>query len=606
MRSFQTWNTLPRAERAILAASIVFIGATAAFFSFWGSNESIIWVIKQFGLGTLLGCIGVTIFSLVALCRERARNPTGADRWRDWFVQHRVFLGVWMACVCLAISVFPKGNRILMDEIIVLATSKAIHEEREPVTPSSFQFYNGITKLTNAYVDKRPYFYATAVSFAHDVLGYSPKNAFYTNMLFGGATLLLVGLVGRRLGGSEAAGTVAMISLTAVPLFCEHVTGGGIDIANLFCIILLLLTAMLYWERPSPHAGRALLGVGVLLAYSRYESILYFAIPVALLVGTLRREGRFFIDWPVLVYLPAIVPLLGIHYLTFSHSAQSFQLGEQGYTEAFSLKYVPENVAHALNFFLNTEHLLSNSPLVFLAGVICVMLLIVSGLNPRQPRPNFGPGMAFWIYGFVSLVCLALLMAYSWGKLDEVIASRLSLPLYLLFVLSIAAVARHVTRPQLYFRLAALLFAISLYWSSFPVAAKQYATKVYTGVQRQRILEEFNEQQPDRHFAVLNNVTNYWLTRDVYAVSPVALNGNPLFLANMLSSGEFRRIYLIQTDAWDEKQKKYLTSNGDVISFPLETEPVSQDLVTGDLRVRIALVKPSNAERLRALAPGGK
>jgi len=339
----------------------------------------------------------------------------------------------------------------------------------------------------------------------------------------------------------------------------------------------------------------------MLLAYARYESILFMALPIVVVWAVFLRTRRLYLEWPALLLLPALIPLCGIHYLTFSHSSEAFQLAEQGGSEAFSVSYISDNLTHALAFFLNTEHLLTNSPVVFVVGIIAVVLLVVAAVRRRGNRllvPDVS--IPFWTFAMIGLAEFALLMAYSWGKLDQVVASRLSLPLYLLFVLSIAAVCREVPQRRAYLLVLGFVFAGSLYWTCFPLAAKQYGWKMYTGAQRQAVMDEFNERQPDRRFAVINNITNYWLTRDVYAIPPTSLKNNPKFLANMLQSGDFRRIYLIQSLQWNAAKNDYVVTKNDVMPLPLDTELVSEDLVTGDTKVRVSLVKPSSATRLDA------
>lgn len=600
---FPTWSQLPKNEKITIGSSLGFLLGAVYYFSFWANGERIIALLKFAGLGTLVLTAGVTIHAAARLIGDRTGNESAYVCLARWVVRHRAAVVVWLLCSLVTIITFPPGNRVLMDEIVVLSTSKAIHEEREPVTPSTIETYNGIHKLTAAYIDKRPYLFATIVALFHDILGYSAANAFYANMVLGVLTLALTGIVGARLGGTGMAGIIAMLALTSIPLFCEHATGGGIDVLNLFSLSLVILIGMLHVEAPSLWSTRALLGAGVLLAYSRYESLLFLAMPAVMIAVVFSHRKRFYLDWPALLLWPAMIPLCGVHYLTFSRSAEWFQLADQGVTEAFSLRYFPENIGHALAFFLNTEHLLTNSVTVFVAGVVAVLLVAVATLGRWRRMKVTGVGAAYWSFALVSFGSFGLLMAYSWGKLDQVVASRLSLPVYLLFVLSIAAVFREIKNQRLCALVLAAVFSVSLYWSCFPLAAKLYGAKLSPGLQIQALMDEFNATQPDRHFAVINAVTNFWLTRDVYSLAPATFKGNPKLLANMLKSAQFRRIYLIQALAKDPNTGQYDVVKKEVLSLPVDAQLITEDFATDETRLRVSLIRESSVEKLESITP---
>lgn len=602
MFKLPTWNRLPRSERIVIWVSFLAVLGIEAFFSFWANNDRIVTVLKMLGLPVLLVCVGLVFQGTLRQLRSSSdRLPLG-PLLAESVSRNRAIVIIWLCCVAATWMIFPKGNRILMDEIIVLSTSKAIHEEREPVTPTFLHLYNGVHKLTAAFIDKRPYLYAMIVASFHDAFHYRPENAFYANMVLAAATLGLVGFVGSKLGHDWRAGSVAMIALTSVPLFCEHATGGGIDITNLFAMSLLLGSILVFREKPTVWSAQIMMGAGIFLAYARYESLIFLVLPFFALFGQWRRTGRLHLHWSSLLFWPAFLPLFGIHYITFSRSADAFQLADAKVTAAFSLNFFPDNVGHALAFFLNTEHLLTNSAVVFIVGLIALTLLLVSSTRNLLLRNFAKVDIDFVAFAAVNLFGFALLMAYSWGKLDEVVASRLSLPLYLLFAISAGIFPRQIRNRTTAFWVLGIVFVGSLYWSAFPLAAKHYGFKVYTGAQRQALMDEFNQRQPDRRFAVLNNITNYWLTRDVYAVSPSSVNANPTFLANMLRSGDFRRVYLIQSLQTDPKTGNYTVNNSDALTLPVDTEIESEDLVTGDQKLRISKIKPSSIALLEAAA----
>jgi hypothetical protein len=476
-----------------------------------------------------------------------------------------------------------------MDEIVVLSTSKAIHEEREPITPTYVQYVSGVLKLSGGYIDKRPFLYAAYVALFHDAFGFSPQNAFYANMLLGAITLYLVWVLGSLLGRSHLAGNVSMVAFSSVPLFAQNVTGGGIDVINITCILVLLLCCVTFLRSPTIPGCRLLIGAAVLLAYARYESLIYLAIPFICLCVVYRLRGRFYIDVTTSLYAVGAVPLLGIHFLTFSNPAAWFQFADKGVTKGFSTDFISHNVGHALNFFLNTEHTLCNSPLVFVVGLLAFLLAVVSMARRRRWGDFSAIEIGFWSLALISVSSMGLLMCYSWGELDQPVGSRLSLPFYLFLALSIAFACREYVGSKLFMRGLTGLFLVGIYWSVPPLGAKNYAEKLYASATEIALMESFNANQPDRRFAVISGYTNYWLTRDVYCVNAQSLASNPDFLKKMKESGEFRRIYVVQFLEKDAVKKDFKVKKGEELPAGFELEIINEDAAL-DRKVRISEV----------------
>lgn len=588
-----SWSRLPFNERLVLLATVAVVAGLVAFFSFFASEELLVATIRKVGLAALLPVIGTTIFGGYALFdawRERQASLLSGAMLR----RHAWPLGIWVACSLVVVTAFPMANRVLMDEVVVLGTSKAIHEEREPISPTIMMMVGGIGKLDQGYVDKRPFLFAALVALCHDLRGYSPDNPFYCNMALGVLSLALVGVLGARLGRCQLAGSLAMIALTAVPLFCEHVTGGGIDILNLAMVLVVTFFAMLHVERPTHASARALIGAGILLAYARYESLLYAVIPLFVIALVYRREKRLLIEWTTPVMALCLLPLASIHFLTFSRSDQFFQLADKGLDNAFSFSYIVPNLGHALLFFLDSEHFLPSSPVVFVVGMIAFVAIAVTAARRWREIAAHGGDMVFWAVAGVVIVAFMLLMAYSWGQLDEIVASRLSLPLYLLFALSIGYCCREFKSSPKVPVILAVMLAVSGYWSVFPIAAKQYGRRLYPSGQVLERFDEFAHQQPDRHYMVLNGTPNFWLTRDVYALPPKAIESNPLYLRELIKSGMYRRIFLIQVLERPSAAQEFSINKNDCVDVPMDTTLVSDDMVNEIRRVRVSLVNQAS------------
>jgi len=196
------------------------------------------------------------------------------------------------------------GFKILMDEVMLLGTSMGMHFDKHPLVPVRGHDLQGAFQLLDGRLDKRPLFQPFLVSTLHDLTGYRPENVFILNTSL---TFVLLGLVyqaGRKIAGA-AAGIVAVLLLTSLPLLAQNTTGGGFELLNLVMIMSTLLLGLRFAETRDAGSQQALLLSAVLLAQTRYESIL-FLLPVGLLV----LWGWWMERRPVLDWGTCLVPLL--------------------------------------------------------------------------------------------------------------------------------------------------------------------------------------------------------------------------------------------------------------------------------------------------------
>ena len=98
-----------------------------------------------------------------------------------------------------------------------------------------------------------------------------------------GFVLLAFPLVpGRGIGGSPWAGAVMVLLFSGLPLLGQQMAGGGFDLLNLVMLTAVVLLAREFERRDAVSQEALVLGA-VLLAYSRYESVLF--------LGAGRRAG---------------------------------------------------------------------------------------------------------------------------------------------------------------------------------------------------------------------------------------------------------------------------------------------------------------------------
>src|SRR5688572_25075451 len=117
-----------------------------------------------------------TAWFVVAAWREfRAYRGVGWTR-NDWF----------LAGLALLVTVVWQVNevhgfKILMDELVLNATSMSMHFDRHVFVPMKAQYIDGEYIVFGGVMDKRPLFFPFLLSILHDVTGYRPGNVFILN-----------------------------------------------------------------------------------------------------------------------------------------------------------------------------------------------------------------------------------------------------------------------------------------------------------------------------------------------------------------------------------------------------------------------------------------
>jgi hypothetical protein len=365
------------------------------------------------------------------------------------------------------------GFKVVMDEVVLLSTSKHLYETREAAMAERGYDFGSNFVILQGNPDKRPLFYPFLVSLLHDFTGYRPENTFILNALLTPLLLLLVYSVARRLAGAEA-GVAAMLLLATVPLFIQTITGGGFEVLNLVMITLTLLLGMSYAKEPTADSLAAFCLSAVLLAQVRYESVLFIGPTAVVVVWTWWRHRRIELPWAVM-----FSPLLLVEY-PWQHNLMKlqpafWQLKDRASDHgAFSIAYFYDNVGHALNYFLSFDHTQGNSHLLLVAGAVGAgfFWLIVY----REHRTIFRekPDQAvFVIFALALFAVSVLLLCYFWGAFDDIVTSRLSLPMQLLMLwLFVYAWPRLIKAPARWRTVSAICIIYLFMWT-VPTARKR-------------------------------------------------------------------------------------------------------------------------------------
>ena len=547
-------------------------------------------LVSHAGFWFVLVAFGIWVWSLWKTFAADLR----ALRWQtvDWVSLVVIAVG---GVMLLAHEEF--GFKIVMDELMLLGTSMSMHLDKDVLTPVRGNDIQGAFMIVEGIIDKRPLFFPFLVSLVHDVAGYRPANAFVLN---GALTFVLLGLVfatGRMLAG-RIAGWIGVLLLAGLPLLAQNSTGGGFELLNLVMILATMLLGARFVEKRDDAAVTAFCYSGLLLAQVRYESVIFLA-PVALLVlWVWVRDRQVRLPWPILV-----APLLMVHYplqhRIFDIRASAWEMfSKPGYSEPFAVRYVPENLEHALKFFFGRAADQPNSLVLSALGCIAIpffALLVIKRLRGLAREPAGNVAVTMFALGFV--LQFGLMMCYFWGKFDDVVIRRLSLPTHLGMVVALLAILPQFAKPAVLRGLLAVV-GIGLLARSVPSMAAHAYSQEYLPGRETAWRRAFIAAQPRSDYLMIDNDATLWVTHLVSATPTVVATKRINDLAFHMRNRTFSAVYVFQRLNVDAETGRQTLREGDDLGPAFVLEPVVEQ--------RLQLLTVSRISRVTEIRSGGE
>lgn len=531
--------------------------------------------------------------ALWCLCWPRVREwrPGRAD-----FAALALIVGCWT----MWMSHEKHGYKILADEVLLVGTSMGMHYERAVALPVRATDVRGPWQFPEKMLDKRPYFFPFLTSLVHDLTGYRTANAFYLNSALGLLFLGVVYLCGWRIGRTRWAGALLVLLVTGVPLFAQQAVGGGFELLNVLLIAAIFLLAARYLRDPDEHSLEALCLAAILLAFTRYESVL-FVLPVAAVVLTgWWRSGKVILSWPVL-----LTPLLLLPYLlqnrVFSVSPEAWQMGSKpGITAPFALDYLPSNLGHALAFFFDTSGYQANSIYLAALGLLALPffgLLAARWLRTPAKTDATEVALAWTSLGLAAIG--ALQMVYFWGQYDDPVIRRLSLPAHLLLLFAIAAVGATALRSRpVGWKWLVGGATLALFLLALPMMVrKSYYWDYQPGIEM-AWRQQFLAQQARRDFLFVDRDATFWITEHIPATPVQQAGERKDALAYHLRNQSFSSMFVFQRFMVDDQTGKLTVDPADDLGPDYELQPVVER--------RIATLRLARISRITAIRTGGE
>ena len=466
------------------------------------------------------------------------------------------------------------SHKLLFDDYVLQGSAWHMHVTKEVATPVRAYDFNGTWQAITTFLDKRPYFFPFLVSALHDLTGFRLENVFVVNVALSFVVLASVFTIVRLLTDRRGPALLAVALLATLPLFGQNATGASMEMLNLAMIAVLLMTAIFFLRRPDEDRLSVLVLGTILLAQTRYESVLFVLPAAAVIVFGWVRERRVFLSWPAM-----IAPLLLVPYAwhdRFVSSKEYLWQLRQGEESRFATKYLAGNLEGARAYFFSTSPEQSNSLYLWLLGLGGVGWAIVCLWRIRREwwHPRLRAALPVLLFGLTIVANLGLLMFYYWSKLNDPVAARFALPLFLVF--SIVAgwlVSSLVGKGVPALRIATIGLALWL----MVFAAPAFAHRLYT--ERNLVMheldwevEEIRRLQPSV-FVITSKATLPYLLREIPALNTNIAPLRAEQIAWHMREGTFREVLVSQIIRPSSAQGEMVVDPEDQLpdSFKLET-----------------------------------
>ncbi len=375
------------------------------------------------------------LWALVRVVRPSAAAVISQRSWQRC-VMHAPAIWLILSLTIVAGLTVPYSYKVLYDEAVLQSTAFNLHFFREFGTVFRGYEVEGVFRPLTVYLDKRPFFFPFAVSLVHDLTGYRSINANLLNTVLLPVVLGLFYWVGVALGGRRGA-LAGTACFGASALLAQNANGAGMEMLNLAMLLLTVGLAVAYLRRPDERGLAAMVLSCVLLAQSRYESVLY-VVPVAVvvLIGW-RRAGRVILPVSAIVAPLLLVPA-ALQHTYLSGTPLLWELRED-VSARFGWEHLGNNLQHAVSYFLDLTGKRLNAIWLSCAGFIALTWALWSLIRGWRKRSRASEAeLAVFLFGLTVAANLGLLMLYFWGQLDDPIVSRLALPFHVVLGFAIA------------------------------------------------------------------------------------------------------------------------------------------------------------------------
>lgn len=480
------------------------------------------------------------VFVLACLRMARAHDWVGG-LWRNRMEVMQV-----LAVTGLVLWVWsvhePAMERVCQDEPQHMSSAFLMHESAKLGQPN-FTFGEGDMVYTTLVGPVfRGALYPYLVSLWHDVFGYSEVNAFRVNLVLGAVVLLQCYGFGRVVGGCRAVGWLAFLLMSSVPLLGQVARSGSYDLLNVVLLFLYVASLRLSWRNCGPAELLYSASIGVLLALTRAESIVYLGLLAAMLLFMAYRGRSVSMPRSFWLLIPGVVAALATQvvmvyfYPRFSDSMNT--TGKPNLAWSNLVLHGEDAIAYLFAF----DDTSTASALLAWFGVVSALLCLALLITRR---------MAFAVdYFILYAASVVVILFYSvtlatfWGGPSQPEMARFTLPLWICFIWAVVLCARDVLWVKSRVPYAVALSLVALFVFTLPSIRVHKATKSMGSAWINQSMSRLGDRMkiPGTLFVAQSNLV--YANKRVSSCTAYLCTMQPEKIALMKQYGLIRRVLL--------------------------------------------------------------
>lgn len=582
-------------RQAILFVLIAALAGVLGFITFTPTQA--IDLVVHAGYAVMLITYGWFAYHLVVSLKP------DTEGWRG-HLQRRWTTFIFLMMAAFYLHVHERHEyKIVADELVIGNAAMQMHYERTPsLVLRAYDYASNYTVFTSS-LDKRPLAFPFLLATVHDVTGYRVENVYWLNGVISLGLVLLVWLTANRLAGARA-GYAAVLLLCGIPLVAQNATGAGFELYNMMMIVLTLWLGMRYAEKPESVRLSVFVLAGIILAQVRYESAL-FVLPVgATVLWVWWRERR--TNFNAVVYAaPLLMLMVPLQHNVFKMKSALWQLEDvAGATSPFGLQYFYDNVGHALNFLFSFDGRQPNSWLLGFVGIVCAgfALLMFYREHPKLIKEKPGHVVTTIFAGGLFLHTM-IILCYFWGKWDDPVIRRLSLPAHVLLIVCVAFVWGQLFKQRRSWDVLIFFAGAHIAFFASPASARHVFTQEnFAAGACNWVSDYIKKNVPGSAFSVDDVAGHVWFLHRKSNINPERLSINWEGYVTHFEGSSFSEFLVVQRIMVDESTGERKVSLKDDFGGGLELEALEEKTFAPFYVVRISRVKAVNRDKLKAWA----
>lgn len=479
--------------------------------------------------------------------------------WNSRLKEHRVGLLVITAGAVFMQVHEPHVLRVLHDESTHAAGGLTMHLTKMAFLPGKAHYVNGVYLLGDYYASFRQYLFQVLLSLLHDLTGYRLSNVYVLNAVLGLALLVFTYLAAWRCAGKFGACTSVGL-VTTLPLLAQNINSGGYDVLNLALVSVLFCSALAYTREEDVAQRLRLMNLGtataILLALSRYESILYLFLWSLVVMVRWRQLEKIEVTLYSILSPVFLLPNLISHYILYNSNivtAGPRLLPGHSY---FELGYLRDHIEEALYYFFDLSLHSTSSVLLSLAGAIgSVFLFVFVVRNFRTVSAEAKLLVAFLLW--TSAMYLVVLTQY-WSSPTDPLASRFSLPLFLMLALVVGWFVQHWAHIKAFRSGVIITLGLWVIMYAAPAESNAFSTNAMP-VSRAESWCMSQASEYDRQSTLFASASNVHLIASRFAsVSLSAICTDPVKCIRAIRAGLYNQIIIYRLLHLDPKTGEWM------------------------------------------------